>query len=83
MDKYIMMMQIVGVIERHFCRIPDQIPCPARKLCRYQFVTVILHACTSHRYGVPLPLHRFFRFRHQSRLLHFGGVAALRIVMVI
>ena len=58
----------------------SQLPCPACKSRRYPFVTAILHVCTSHRYGVPLPLHCFFRFRQQSCLLHFGGIAALCVV---
>ena len=39
--------QAVLIGERHFGRITGQFPCVARKLCRYQFVTVILHVCTS------------------------------------
>ena len=42
--------QIVGVIERHFCRIAAQIPCPACKL-RHLLVTIILHIRTSFRRG--------------------------------
>ena len=43
--------QIIGIIERYFCHIAGQIPCPVHKLRWYHLITIILHLRTSFRCG--------------------------------